>query len=130
MSFYDYGMTRKQRAKTQNLFLIETKDIENSKEYTVMGSTGNVYKVIISNKPTCTCPDYKLRKRRCKHIYFILIRVMKVKEDEEETSVFSSEALELMFKNIPKITENLIVNKNIKDKYNKYQSKDKKDTNV
>jgi len=35
-----------------------------------------------------------------------------------------------MFKNIPKITENLIVNKNIKDKYNKYQSKDKKDTNV
>ena len=74
-------LLRKNRGKTQNLFLIEIKvnNEEYKKEFIIMGSTGNIYNVIIKEKPTCTCPDYKTRNKRCKHIYFVLIRVMKIK---------------------------------------------------
>ena len=74
--------TRIERCFTDNLYLVESIP-QNSKEekkriYLIMGSTGNVYSVVITNKPTCTCPDFRQRKKRCKHIYFVLIRIMKV----------------------------------------------------
>ena len=71
---------RKQRGITQKLFLIETlkKKDEKSREYVIMGSTGNVYNVNITNDPTCTCPDYTNHANRCKHIFFVLVRIMKV----------------------------------------------------
>lgn len=39
----------------------------------VLGATGNVYTVTLSTNPSCTCPD---RTIPCKHILFILIRVL------------------------------------------------------
>jgi len=111
---------RKNRGIKQNLFLIETKDIDQkSKQYTVMGSTGNVYNVTIKNSPKCSCPDNKYRYRRCKHIYFILIKVMKVKKEEEDKRRFNDNDLEEMFKRIPEITNSLMVDGDI---YNKYQN--------
>ncbi|KAG0455936.1 hypothetical protein HPP92_023724 [Vanilla planifolia] len=41
----------------------------------VLGSTGNVYVVMLVSSPTCTCPD---RSSRCKHILFVLLRVLRV----------------------------------------------------
>ncbi|XP_050210123.1 uncharacterized protein LOC126660571 [Mercurialis annua] len=41
----------------------------------VLGATGNVYTVTLSTNPSCTCPD---RTSPCKHIYFVLIRVLGV----------------------------------------------------
>ena len=110
-------MSRKYRGQTQNLFLIETKPNESNtqKEYTIMGSTGNVYNVIIKNIPSCTCPDNKYRKKRCKHIYFVLIRIMDV--DDEDKQFYTSNDLNCMFANIPEITQNLMVNNRLKEKY-------------
>lgn len=39
----------------------------------VLGATGNVYNVNLSVTPSCTCPD---RTAPCKHILFVLIRVL------------------------------------------------------
>ncbi|OWM82839.1 mitogen-activated protein kinase kinase kinase 1 [Punica granatum] len=39
----------------------------------VLGATGNVYSVTLSATPSCTCPD---RSAPCKHILFVLIRVL------------------------------------------------------
>ena len=39
--------------------------------YEVEGSDGHVYRVNVNRKErtsTCTCPDYELRRTRCKHI--------------------------------------------------------------
>lgn len=120
---------RKQRGITQKIFLIETIEKKNntSREYVVMGSTGNVYNVNITNNPTCTCPDYSIRYNRCKHIYFILLRVMKVNNPDKEK--YTDSELINMFKNIPEITNILCVNENIKNQYlknknNKIQIKD------
>ncbi|XP_004501151.1 uncharacterized protein [Cicer arietinum] len=41
----------------------------------ILGATGNVYTVILSSTPSCTCPD---RTTPCKHILFVIIRVLGV----------------------------------------------------
>lgn len=48
-------------------------------KFFVLGATGNVYTVTLSATPTCTCPD---RTTPCKHILFILIRVLGVSLDD------------------------------------------------
>lgn len=114
------------RAFTDNLYLVESLPPENeedyTREYSVMGSTGNVYKVVIENEPTCTCPDFRIRRNRCKHIFFILIRVMKV--DNETQDFYDDEELKEMFSNIPRITHNLIANKKLRKKYQKIKKGD------
>lgn len=105
-------LIRKSRGKVQKIFLILTYEHDENileRKYEVMGTTGNVYTVDIKNKPTCTCPDYIKRQNRCKHIYFVLIKIMKVKNGEEDFNMYSDIDLERMFKNIPDITKNLTV---------------------
>lgn len=123
---------RKQRGITQSIYLIETIINSNNKyerKYIVMGSTGNVYEVTIKNKPTCTCPDFITRERRCKHIYFILVKVMATMDEDKKE--YTKMDLQYMFNNIPNITNNLIVNNQLKNTYMKLkQSKivNRKDT--
>ena len=111
--------TRIERCFTDNLYLVESippnLNEEKKRVYLIMGSTGNVYSVVITNKPTCTCPDFRQRKKRCKHIYFVLIRIMKV--ENPIIKYFTNENLEEMFNNIPLITNNLIVDKSKRDKF-------------
>ncbi|KAK7311767.1 hypothetical protein RJT34_10108 [Clitoria ternatea] len=45
----------------------------------IFGATGNVYTVSLSCTPSCTCPD---RTTPCKHILFVLIRVLGVSLDD------------------------------------------------
>ena len=117
---------RKDRGKTQQLFLIESLPAEGrTRGYVIMGSTGNVYTVTIQSKPECTCPDYRTRYNRCKHIYFVLIRIMKTKNEDQ--TVYSNSDLDTMFNNIPDVTKNLIVNDNIKNKYDKANNKEYKE---
>ena len=119
------SFARKQRGATQNIFLIETiiDNIETERKYVVMGSTGNVYNVIIKENSECSCPDYTTRMKRCKHIYFILIRVMKsMNEDQDQ---YSKDELQEMFNNIPQVMNNLVVNDNIKNTYDKLKQSDK-----
>ena len=113
--------TRKQRGTTQSIFLIETvkSQKEYEREYVVMGSTGNIYHVLITNNPTCTCPDFITRGNRCKHIYFVLLRIMKVDPDNEDQEEYDEEELLEMFSNIPDITNNLIVDETKKKTYHK-----------
>ena len=115
------AISRKNRGLTQTLFLIEvipTED-ENEKKFAVMGTTGNIYDVTISTYLECTCPDFVHRGKRCKHIYFILIKVMKFDKNSKKLK-FNEEDLQKLFINIPNITSNLIVDRSIKDKYDKF----------
>jgi hypothetical protein len=101
---------RKSRGKAQRIFLIMTHEYSIDdliRSYDVMGTTGNVYNVCINTSPTCTCPDYMSRHKRCKHIYFVLSRIMKVKDDQEDIEEYTNDDLQDMFDNIPQITENL-----------------------
>jgi len=109
----------KARAKTEKLYLIESlqSDRAEIKQYDIMGSTGNVYTVTICNQPTCTCPYYVSRHIRCKHIYFILIRIMNVLPENEDMDEYSDSDIMTMFNSIPEVAQNLVVNNKTRDKY-------------
>lgn len=120
--------SRKDRSKTQNLYVIEARNNGlYEKKYIVMGSTGNVYTVTIGPHPTCTCPDYRNRHARCKHIYFIMLRIMKINKGEDKPKYSPAELID-MFRNIPKEVEHLYVDA---DTYKKYdQMKNQESGNV
>ncbi|KAI9266714.1 hypothetical protein BDA99DRAFT_30879 [Phascolomyces articulosus] len=46
--------------------------------YIVLGSTGNVYEVEIGQRLGCSCRDHIFRKKHCKHILLILLKVFHV----------------------------------------------------
>lgn len=48
-------------------------------DFFVLGATGNVYNVTLSNTPSCSCPD---RTTPCKHILFVFIRVLGLPLDD------------------------------------------------
>lgn len=102
---------RKSRGKTQKIYLIDY--IESDSKFITMGTTGNVYTVQIDAEPSCTCPDYLTRHIRCKHIYFILLRVMLVDESKVEQKKYSNQELNLMFHNIP----DMVVDQSIRNNY-------------
>ncbi|GJP43712.1 hypothetical protein CLOM_g3144, partial [Closterium sp. NIES-68] len=64
----------------------------------VLGATGNVYTVTISQQPSCTCPDSG-NGNLCKHILFVLLRVLRVDQDDPrvwQRSLLSTELNELL----------------------------------
>lgn len=120
-------MDRIKRCFTDNIYLMESlpsnevNDEEDlTKQFIVMGSTGNLYTVTISYEPHCTCPDHRINKKRCKHIYFILMRVMKA--PNERQSYYDDEELKEMFDNIPMITRNLIPKAAIRKSYKRIKT--------
>lgn len=72
---------RLQRALSQRMFLLdEVSKGEESRLYRVLGSTGNVYKVVVAREPSCTCPDAK-KGFACKHLFFVMVRVLRCDRD-------------------------------------------------
>jgi len=71
------------RSLTQRLFLIKRGEFNDgtidsngcSCEFHILGSTGNIYDVIIRKVATCSCPDHA-KGNLCKHILFVLLKVM------------------------------------------------------
>lgn len=63
------------RAVHHRLLLLHRSD----PDFFVLGATGNVYTISLSAAPSCTCPD---RTTPCKHILFVLIRVLGVPHDD------------------------------------------------
>ena len=70
--------TRKQRGLRERIYLLDAK--KNSDEWvlTVKGQSKSIYKILIScNKVKCKCMDFNIRKNVCKHMFFILGRILK-----------------------------------------------------
>jgi hypothetical protein len=44
----------------------------------VLGSTGNLYAVVIGRVCSCTCPDWTRRGGNCKHLLYTKLRVLKL----------------------------------------------------
>ena len=115
---------RKQRGLSQKIFMIEhRKNSEFDMEFDVMGTTKNVYTVKINKTPTCSCPDHTTRHRRCKHIFFIMRRIMKIDEDIEESEKFTNSQLKTMIKNMPNVFWDLVVTDDVKNKYGSMKNK-------
>ena len=84
-------ISRKEKALTEKISVLETIKKRNTSShpseieqtYLVLGTTGNVYDVVIKKEPTCTCLDFTTKNIRCKHIYYVLMNVLKINEDNQ-----------------------------------------------
>ncbi|KAF2142595.1 uncharacterized protein K452DRAFT_270370 [Aplosporella prunicola CBS 121167] len=96
----------KDRALTQRMFVIDrtrggTDDCpEESIE--IAGTTGNIYTVNIDQAPNCTCPHAK-KGNQCKHIVYVLIRVLKAPENLQYQLSFLRSELRDIFSKAPPI---------------------------
>ncbi|KAG7441567.1 uncharacterized protein BT62DRAFT_473049 [Guyanagaster necrorhizus] len=72
-------LERLDRVIEQRFFMIdrEHNGDELKETFKVLGSTGNVYTVVIDRTPRCDCPDAS-KGNHCKHIIFIFIKVLQV----------------------------------------------------
>jgi hypothetical protein len=77
-------LARLDRAQKHPIYLVDRRS--GGRVFDVMGATGNVYEVKIERDPSCACPDFQKRCRGegsaaagpCKHILFVMHRVLKV----------------------------------------------------
>ena len=74
---YDGYANRIDRALNQRMFLLDAQySIVDNWNFKVMGSVGKNYDIVLNpRKVSCTCFDFKNRRRICKHIYFIVGRI-------------------------------------------------------
>jgi hypothetical protein len=68
----------------------------------VAGSTGNVYTVTIGLVPSCDCPHAK-KGNQCKHIIYVMLRVLKAREDIAYQLALISSELRDTIKHAPPI---------------------------
>ncbi|PPQ68076.1 hypothetical protein CVT24_002940 [Panaeolus cyanescens] len=92
------------RVMTQRMFMIDRtrRDGELREEFSVLGSTGNVYTVTIDKLPRCNCPD-AAKGNHCKHILFVFFKVLQVRQSSTtwyQKALITSE-LEEIFRNAP-----------------------------
>lgn len=70
-------LERMECAESQRMFVLSrNKTGELCEDFTVAGTTGNVYNVTISPTPYCSCPDRGARIT-CKHILYIMMKVLR-----------------------------------------------------
>jgi hypothetical protein len=73
------------RALQQRLYLVHASPIDNhgrSCELLVLGSTGNVYQVQLCERPTCNCPDFYKHHDLCKHLMFVMHKVLGLSQND------------------------------------------------
>ncbi|EGZ76744.1 hypothetical protein NEUTE2DRAFT_51195 [Neurospora tetrasperma FGSC 2509] len=100
-----------ERATTQRFFVLSRKRIPVwdslegfEEEVEIAGSTGNIYTVTIARQPTCTCPMGE-KNEQCKHIIYVLARVLRAKYEYVYQLALLSCELEDIFSNAPPIVE-------------------------
>ncbi|OCL14283.1 hypothetical protein AOQ84DRAFT_359053 [Glonium stellatum] len=96
----------KERALTQRMFVIDRirGGTEDAPEETVdiAGTTGNIYTVTINKMPNCTCP-YAEKGNQCKHIVYVLSRVLRAPEHLAYQLAFVSSELRDIFAKAPPV---------------------------
>ncbi|KAF1928670.1 uncharacterized protein M421DRAFT_62447 [Didymella exigua CBS 183.55] len=68
----------------------------------IAGSTGNVYTVNVGLIPSCDCPHAQ-KGNQCKHIIYIMLRVLKAREDVACQLALTGTELRELIKNAPLI---------------------------
>ena len=69
------------RAMQQKMFVISREPLPEdltSEKFEVLGSIGNNYTVTVGSTIKCTCMDFALRHRHCKHILMTFIKVYRL----------------------------------------------------
>src|SRR5438128_468175 len=75
---------RIQRALTQRIYLLGTIQGDRGQTiYQIQGTTGTEYEVDVT-RSTCTCVDFQQRWQPCKHIFFVIHRVLQQQQQQQQ----------------------------------------------
>ncbi|KAH7889342.1 hypothetical protein F5I97DRAFT_1843539 [Phlebopus sp. FC_14] len=90
---------RVDRVMSQRFFMLDRRrnGSELREEFSVLGSTGNVYTVVIDKTPSCNCPD-ATKGNHCKHILFIFLKVLQVPQSSHvwyQKALLTSELIQI-----------------------------------
>ncbi|KAG1855127.1 hypothetical protein C8R48DRAFT_720864 [Suillus tomentosus] len=112
-------LDRVDRVMSQRFFMVDRKRTgdELREEFSVLGSTGNVYTVVIDKTPSCNCPDAN-KGNHCKHILFIFLKVLQVSQSSGlwyQKALLTSELQEI-FAHAPP-APNSVTNQRVRDAY-------------
>ncbi|KAK6357337.1 hypothetical protein TWF718_001650 [Orbilia javanica] len=86
------------RVRRQRMFCLgrERDEEKLREEFKIAGSTGNIYTVVLENIPTCDCPDSNHKNETCKHILFVMIKVLRVRDElSYQAALLNSEIREI-----------------------------------
>jgi hypothetical protein len=95
----------KERALSQRMFVLDRqRDISDpdhpTETISLAGTTGNVYTITIDKVPSCDCPHAN-KGNQCKHIVYVLCRVLRVSGGLEYQLAFVSAELREIFAKAP-----------------------------
>lgn len=92
------------RALTQRMYVIDRQRTNNAdipaETVTLVGSTGNIYTIVINAVPSCDCPHAK-KGNQCKHIAYVLTRVLRAPAALEYQLAFKASELCEIFEQAP-----------------------------
>lgn len=71
-------LDRMQRANTQKISVELMYITNDTVTCQVIGTTGNLYVVNLNGIPSCTCLDYEKNYNKCKHILYVLHKLLKL----------------------------------------------------
>ncbi|KAF9012885.1 hypothetical protein BDZ89DRAFT_963413 [Hymenopellis radicata] len=112
-------LQRLDRVASQRFFMVdrEREGDELKEVFSVLGSTGNIYKVTIDHLPRCDCPDFQ-KGNHCKHIIFIFTKVLQVPSHSTHwyQKALLTEELEEVFNNAP-LAPNALANERVREAY-------------
>lgn len=101
-TYYDI----RQRALTQRMFALDRQRAMNTdtdhpvETISLAGTTGNLYNIVVDKLPRCDCPHAR-KGNQCKHVIYVLSRVLRVREDLEYQLAFTTTELQEIFTNAP-----------------------------
>ena len=120
--------TRKERGLKERIYLFNASLHKNNKwNLLIKGSSARSYNIIISDSETmCQCMDFTIRKKICKHLYFMLGRIINDYEIEKKIMVVNdiTNNFSLISKSLESVLCNHIQNKT-KNESIVYDRKDK-----
>jgi hypothetical protein len=95
----------RERALTQRMFVLDRQrdasDPEAPSETILLaGTTGNIYTITIDKVPSCDCPHAR-KGNQCKHIVYVLSRVLRAPAELEYQLAFISSELKDIFARAP-----------------------------
>lgn len=120
------------RAFQHRLYLLDKKlvgDDPNSPSachFNVLGSTCNVYDVKLQQRPSCSCPDFP-RSGLCKHILFVMLRVLKLDKSDPriwQKALLKSELNELL--DISAISDGVLASQSVRQRFQELQRREGK----
>ncbi|KAK5175661.1 uncharacterized protein LTR77_000800 [Saxophila tyrrhenica] len=93
------------RALTQRMYVLDRQRNDAYPDHPIetislAGTTGNVYSITIDKVPSCNCP-HAMKGNQCKHIIYVLARVLRVTGEMEYQLAFISSELREIFERAP-----------------------------